>query len=69
MIGLRAPGRVNLIGDHTDYNDGFCLPLAIDRECVVAGAPTSGDRITFRSDQLPGEVDIAADGRDDPGRV
>ncbi|MGZ6976578.1 MAG: galactokinase, partial [Acidimicrobiia bacterium] len=59
----------NLIGDHTDYNDGFCLPLAIDRECVVAGAPTSGDRITFRSQQLPGEVDIAADGRDDPGRV
>jgi galactokinase len=32
---FRAPGRVNLIGDHTDYNEGFVLPLAIDRECVV----------------------------------
>ena len=33
---FRAPGRVNLIGDHTDYNDGFVLPVAIDRQIVVA---------------------------------
>ncbi len=33
---FRAPGRVNLIGEHTDYNDGFVLPCAIDRETVVA---------------------------------
>ena len=39
MTAFRAPGRVNLIGDHTDYNDGFVLPLAIDRECVVRGEP------------------------------
>ena len=34
-----APGRVNLIGDHTDYNDGFVLPMAIDRRTYVAIAP------------------------------
>ena len=41
---FRAPGRVNLIGEHTDYNDGFVLPMAIDRETVVAIAPRA-DRI------------------------
>lgn len=34
---FRAPGRINLIGEHTDYNDGFVMPFAIDREAVVAG--------------------------------
>ena len=36
---FQAPGRVNLIGDHTDYNDGFVLPAAIDRHIVVAATP------------------------------
>ena len=43
---FRAPGRVNLIGEHTDYNDGFVLPAAIDRETVVAIGPASNGQIT-----------------------
>jgi galactokinase len=41
---VRAPGRVNLIGEHTDYNDGFVLPIAIDRAITVALVPTD-DRV------------------------
>ncbi|HSV74552.1 MAG TPA: galactokinase [Chthonomonadales bacterium] len=36
---VRAPGRVNLIGEHTDYNDGFVFPAAIEFDVVVAGSP------------------------------
>lgn len=64
-----APGRVNLIGEHTDYNHGFVLPLAIDRECVVAWRATRTGRVTAQSLQLPGAVDVAADGADDPRTV
>jgi galactokinase len=41
---FRAPGRVNLIGEHTDYNDGFVMPAAIDFSCWVGVAPAT-DRV------------------------
>ncbi|MBF7993955.1 galactokinase [Rahnella laticis] len=43
-ITIKAPGRVNLIGEHTDYNDGFVLPCAIDYETVIACAQRN-DRV------------------------
>jgi galactokinase len=40
-----APGRVNLVGEHTDYNDGLCLPFAIERGITVAADPLPGGAI------------------------
>jgi galactokinase len=45
----RAPGRVNLIGEHTDYNDGFVLPMAIDRAVWIALRPRADSRVVIRS--------------------
>ena len=46
---VRAPGRVNLIGEHTDYNEGFVFPAAIDREMIVAASTNESDVISAYS--------------------
>jgi galactokinase len=45
----RAPGRVNLIGEHTDYNDGFVLPMAIDRDVTYVGSLRDDARVRIDS--------------------
>jgi len=48
-IVVRSPGRINLIGEHTDYNEGFVLPAAIDKAVYVAVEKNSGDSISLFS--------------------
>ena len=70
MIGpVRAPGRVNLIGDHTDYNEGLVLPVAVDRECTVTIRASGGSRVRLRSSDVDGAVDVSAGGEDEPREV
>jgi galactokinase len=59
-VRARAPGRVNLIGDHTDYTGGFILPMAVDLETVVAGECV-GDRVVLHSGDEPDPAEVALD--------
>jgi len=66
-VVARAPGRVNLIGEHTDYNDGFVMPMAIDRWVTIAARPRIDGRVTLHSVDLNDEGSFALGGRGEPG--
>ncbi|NLN94284.1 MAG: galactokinase [Candidatus Hydrogenedens sp.] len=51
-IAARAPGRVNIIGEHTDYNDGFVLPMAIEHDTLVLGVPREDGKLFLRAETL-----------------
>ncbi|HEY7329631.1 MAG TPA: galactokinase [Gemmataceae bacterium] len=58
---VRAPGRVNLIGEHTDYNDGFVLPLAIDRAVWIALRPRTDGQVLAHSLDFSGSTTFSLD--------
>ncbi|CAJ0851540.1 galactokinase [freshwater sediment metagenome] len=64
---FRAPGRVNLIGEHTDYNDGFVLPAALDLATYVAIAPRSDRLIDVHSVNLDSGFTFDLDVAQEPG--
>jgi galactokinase len=61
MITFRAPGRVNLIGEHTDYNAGFVMPAAIDFSVYATISPREDRKLHIRSDNFEDEVEIDLD--------
>jgi len=56
-----APGRVNLIGEHTDYNGGFVLPAAIDRHMVMAASPREDSLVCLHSVDFSSDVSFSLD--------
>ncbi|OBI45635.1 galactokinase [Mycobacterium kyorinense] len=66
-VRYSAPGRINLIGEHTDYNLGFALPIALPQRTVVTFVPEDADAITVCSNGIDGSVRIPLDTA--PGEV
>jgi galactokinase len=66
-VRYAAPGRINLIGEHTDYNLGWALPIALPQRTVVTFEPSDADAITVRTDRVDGSARIPL--RTKPGEV
>src|SRR5512146_2027427 len=58
---FRAPGRVNLIGEHTDYNEGFVMPAAIGFATYVAISSRDDHKLVIHSQEFPGPLEFDVD--------
>lgn len=67
LVAYAAPGRINLIGEHTDYNLGFALPIALPERTIVDFTPDGSDTVTARSDREDEPAVIALSTR--PGDI
>ena len=68
LVVARAPGRVNIIGDHTDYTGGLCLPMAIDMGVTIEGRRIAGGPVQLTSDSEPEPAVVPLDAAE-PSRL
>jgi galactokinase len=66
LLMVKAPGRVNLIGEHTDYNDGFVLPMAINRYSVMLSVPRKDNIVSIYAENYDSLVSFSLD---NPGNI
>ncbi len=64
---VRAPGRVNLIGEHTDYNEGYVLPVAIDRHIWMVAAPRPDRQVVLYALDFDRQTEFSLDNITMPG--
>jgi galactokinase len=61
VVQVRVPGRVNLIGEHTDYHDGYVLPMAIERSIVLLGRPRADRTVRVHARVLDADLTVDLD--------
>ncbi len=62
-VAARAPGRVNVIGEHTDYNHGFVLPMAIEHDTVIVGRPRDDNVLCLYAQNLERSAELSLEQR------